>query len=741
MNEKMTKEQVNSESNLRNFEPKPEYNTEDNKIIRDFYSPCLALSKGYDRAVGYFRANIYREMGEDLLNYAKRGGKVRLVCSPDIPEPDEGAAREGYESRGKRSGQEQEITLLYILIEMSKDPKEADCLNMLRLLIEKGSMELYVATRLKGIYHRKMGVFYDSIGNYIAFSGSGNETQRAVSSIEDWGNDEEFDVYRSWGSEFEAHKAETKVRYFKKLISGGSKYTKVRPINEIEREELAKYRSHLTLEDCKAGAMARNPSPVQNKEKFHPIYEVKIDGQKISPFYYQTQAIEAWKKNDYVGMLSMATGTGKTYTALFAISDLVKQGRLVVILVPSKILLEQWYEIVSKFFPKVPILMAGGRHNWKENSMKRVFISNIAQPRIIIATMATATSEDFIAFLGQAKNPILVADEAHRIGSPVFRRILQNISFKERLGLSATPERLFDDEGNLLIQSTFGATPVYNLPIGGSVKLSEEDEEEIPILGKFLTRYHYGFEIVHLNNEEQERWDEITAKIKKYIASNPSCLDKMGTSKKGIEKLELLYINRARILKKAQGKVECACKSISKIYKPGSRWIIYCEDENQMNSVAEAIRKMHKDLAVLTYHSNMGSAERERAITYFEQHPGVIVSIRCLDEGVDIPVVDGALILASSTNPRQYIQRRGRVLRKAKGKRIATIVDVLILPEKPDDDDFMPVIRSELSRAWNFAKNAENSEITHELWKIGNKYGADLITDEEIALSDEILEE
>ena len=159
-----------------------------------------------------------------------------------------------------------------------------------------------------------------------------------------------------------------------------------------------------------------------------------------------------------------------------------------------------------------------------------------------------------------------------------------------------------------------------------------------------------------------------------------------------------------------------------------------------MNQVADAIKREKPDINCLIYHSNMPDDERERTLLFFERHPSIIVSIRCLDEGVDIPVVDGALILASSTNPRQYIQRRGRVLRKAKGKRRATIIDVLVLPEEKDTD-LLPVVRSELSRAWNFAKNAENSEITHELWQIGTKYGADLVMDEQLGLDEENMEE
>ncbi len=721
---------------LRGFEPKSEYNTEDDFIVKDFYAPCLGRSIKYDRAVGYFRANIYRELGEDLLFFVQRGGKVRLICSPDIPEPDEEAAREGYELRGKRPEIDKEITLLQILKKMSEDPKERDCLDMLRLLIEKESMELYVATRVGGIYHRKVGIFYDAHGNYVAFSGSGNETQRAVSEIEDWANDEEFDVYRSWGTEFEAHKAKSKLKYFERLLSTGTSNTVVRPLTDLEREEISKYRSHSDFNDCIPGARQRSLRAKHSKDNRTIKSEKNIIAAKIKPYYYQQTAVEQWNQNKNIGMLSMATGTGKTITALFALKEFINEGRLVVILVPSKLLLEQWTDNINEFYGSIPLLLAGGGNNWKSNSGKRIFISNIKQPKIILATMATASSPDFITFLKQANNPILVADEAHRIGSPKYRQILSEIQFKERLGLSATPERLLDDEGNEAIAKAFGETPVYSLPLGGKVKHSEEDEEETPILGKFLTKYYYYYETVALTPDEQQAWDEITTKIKKLMGQHPELIEGIG-AENDREKLKSLYINRSRILKRAEGKVDIACKAVVEKYDEGSRWIVYCEDEIQMNSVAEAVRLHNRELPVLIYHSQMSESEREKTLQFFERHPSIVVSIKCLDEGVDIPIVDGALILASSTNPRQYIQRRGRVLRKAKGKQIAKIIDVLVLPEPSGGDDQMPMVRSELSRAWNFAQHAENSEITHELWEIGIKYGTDLIGDGDISLQDE----
>jgi len=464
-----------------------------------------------------------------------------------------------------------------------------------------------------------------------------------------------------------------------------------------------------------------------------------VKNVKIVPYYYQQVAVEQWNKNKNIGMLSMATGTGKTITALFAVKKFIDAGRLVVILVPSKLLLEQWSENIREFYEDIPLLLAGGGNNWKSNSSKRLFVSDINQPKIILATMATASSSDFIAFLKQANNPILVADEAHRIGSPKYRRILTEIRFKERLGLSATPERLLDDEGNEAITKAFGEAPVYSLPLGGKVKLSEEDEKETPILGRFLTKYYYYYEIVALTPDEQQAWNDITINIKKILGQHPELIEGMGTESNR-ERLKSLYINRSRILKKAEGKIDIACKAIAERYDEGSRWIVYCEDEVQMNLVTESIRLQKRDLPVLKYYSSMNESERKNTLQFFERHPSIIVSIKCLDEGVDIPIVDGALILASSTNPRQYIQRRGRVLRKAKEKRIAKIIDVLVLPEISGENEQMPVVRSELSRAWNFAKHAENSEITHELWEIGTKYGTDMINDGDISLQDEELE-
>ena len=713
---------------LRKIKLKSEYNTDDDNIIRDFYHPCLKESIKYDRAVGYFRANIYRELGEDLLNFVIKGGRVRIVTSPDIPEPDESAAREGYALRGKRSNEEQETSLISVMGTMSKNPKESDCLDMLRLLIEKGSLDLFIAIRKGGIYHRKIGVFSDSFGNKVAFSGSGNETSRAVCPLEDWGNDEDFDVFRSWGDEFEAKKAKKKEKHLKTLFAGGSKRTRVRPLNQVEREYLKKFRSHTSFEDCRHGA----------RERSRFCETSQISGINISLYSYQREAIKAWKTAGNIGMLSMATATGKTYTALFAIEELLTQGNPILILVPSKILIDHWSKSISEIYPNVPVLLAGGGHSWKAEPNKRIFISNINRPRIVLATMDTAVSDDFLEFFKQSQNSVLVADEAHRLGSKVRRRIL-DLDFKARLGLSATPERLFDEEGSEILANAFGETPVYCLQIGASVRLSDDDPQEVPILGHFLSRYEYYFYTVNLTRSEQERWESLTNQIKKLVAVSLSKEEKEDI--KSNNRLSLLLIERARIIKKAENKTRIVNRIIEEKYPSNGRWIIYCEDENQLDIVANNIRSNFSHLVVLKYHSKMILEKRDSALEYFEQNPSIIVSIRCLDEGLDVPSADGAIILASSSNPRQYIQRRGRVLRTAKGKKFATIIDVLVLPDSEETGVPFSIVRGELARAWNFARNAQNRDMTHRLWRKCMEYGVDLELDAQLGLEEQKMED
>lgn len=719
--------------NLQKYKFKPDYNTEDDDIVADFYSPCFSVSTNYDRAVGYFRASIYKELGEELLDFSIRGGKTRIICSPDIPEDDEQAARLGYESRGTRGKDEIEGSLIKSIELMASNPLERDCLDMLSLLIENGSLELFIALRPTGIYHRKIGLFMDGNNNHIAFSGSANETSSAVGTIEGWVNDETFDVYRSWGDDYEKNKVNRLSGYFQQLFSGGTKNTRVRPINEIEKETIKKYRSSNSLQSCRKGAMERSRGFESSKNIARSNISL-IRG--ITPYYYQKQAIDAWKKAGYKGIMAMATGTGKTITSLLAIEELLIAGKIVLIVVPSTILLEQWRTTIRTHYPTVPLLLAGGEHNWKLESTKKMFISKISTPRIILATMDTASSKDFIEFFKQADNPAIVVDEAHRLGSP-NRRQLMELKFNERLGLSATPERLFDPDGSSALDAFFGKSPVFSLPMGGKVLLSKDDNHEYPVLGQFLSKYNYNFVIAYLTPDEQDKWDKLTQQIRRLYAKSKQTT--ISSNSEENDKIKFLLIKRSNIVKGAQNKIRIASDIVRKNYPSNGKWLIYCQDENQLNQVYNQLKEIDPHRTVLMYHSKMDDDLRKTSLGYFEYNPGIIVSIKCLDEGVDVPAADGAVILASSTNPREYIQRRGRVLRKSKGKKIAEIFDVLVLPNSSEDEKNFPVsiVKNELARAYEFASLSENREVMHKLWKICFEFGVNLEDDTVVAEEEE----
>ncbi|AKJ05428.1 superfamily II DNA or RNA helicase [Archangium gephyra] len=709
---------------LQTLELASEYDTEENDLVVELYVPCFQQARQYDRAVGYFRASIYRELGEPLLDFVIRGGHVRVVCSPDMSERDEEAARGGYERRGQRPAEAIEADLVQVMEAMAGQPDEADCLDMLRLLIEKGALDLYVAVRPGGIYHRKIGLFADRHGNTVVFSGSGNETRPAISSHEEWGNDEEFDVFRSWGEPYERGKAERKGAYLERLFSGGTRGTQVRPLNQTERDVLMRFRSHRDFEDCRAGARKRARNDT-----------VAEDGL----YHYQKEAVRAWEAAGGRGLLAMATGLGKTITSLFAIRRLVEAGRPILILVPSSLLLEQWLKNLRTFLPDAPVLLAGGGYDWRADSSKRLFVGATALPRIVLATMQTAATEDFLEFFRQAKDPVLVVDEVHRLGSPTFRRILE-LPFAERLGLSATPQRLHDDEGNLALSRVFGERPVFELGLGDHVRLHSRSDERVPVLGHFLCPYDYDFEVVHLDSREQGEWDGFTREIQQLAARTSRLSHSQGALPQAArDKLRNLLIQRARIIKHAAGKPQVAETVLSTRYEPGGRWIVYCDDSAQLNLVTNALRRRLPQTTVLNYHSGLSSDERARVLEHFTEEASIIVAIRCLDEGVDLPRADGAVILASSSNPREYIQRRGRILRKAPGKERAHIVDTLVLPAAEREHDLRSdvILRSELARAYTFAMHSLNKDVLHRLWRLCERYELDLHADAQAGIEDE----
>ena len=407
---------------------------------------------------------------------------------------------------------------------------------------------------------------------------------------------------------------------------------------------------------------------------------------------HQQRAIDAWETAGRIGILKHATGAGKTFTATEAIRRELIDGRRPVVLVPSAILLDQWAQELRDHLADLDVRVhpcGDGHNDWRD--LLDAWLGPTEENRIVISTIATAAAPKFLGHLRKAApRLLLVADEAHRLGAPKAQALLK-IPAATRLGLSATPERAGDPDGTSALFEYFGE-------IVDTFSLRDALDADPPI----LTPYAYEPHVVRLTDDEQEDWDELSKQISRLIPRHTESDD---ASRQALQQPEVkrLLIQRARVIKKAHAKTGLARAVATENFRTGQRWLIYCEDQAQLRDVVSEL--LDAGLPVTEYHSAM-TGDRSSTLGNFAVNGGVVVSISCLDEGVDVPVATHALILASSRNPREFIQRRGRVLRKAEGKAYAQIYDAIVVPTPPLEASGRTMILGELARAAEFADNA-----------------------------------
>lgn len=661
-----------------------EYRTGESDPVDQFYRPCLARAVSYDRAVGYFRSSIFNIVGEPLLEFARRGGKMRLVCSPSITDDDATAIANGYAERDEVIGK----ALTKDIEAMLSDSALASQTQILATLVKTSALDIRLAIRKdgSGIYHEKIGVFADATGQRVSFIGSANETWSAWHIL---GNHESVEVFRENGSSNDAKRVRKHVANFDRLWAGNVAGVDTFPFPDAQKQRLLTRAAH-SLDDIKLP-----PEPT-------------TDPSRRTPMKHQIDAITAWEAAGRRGVLEHATGSGKTFTAITAIKKHVAAGQPAIILVPSQLLLEQWRLEVKDELPDATILMAGGGNiRWRDGERLRSHTrpDMPGMKRITISTMQTAASTQFVKDAWGGEHLLLVADEVHQIGSP-FNSNAMSIASGASMGLSATPTRYGDPEGTARMYERFGDVVPPSITLEDAIKSGR------------LVDYEYHPHLVNLDEEEAAEWKSLTKRISLEIAKSSN---DEGAKGKLSAKTKMLLIQRSRIAKKARIKPGLAAGVIKREYAPGQRWLVYCEDADQLEETMRLLTDAA--LSPLEYHSNM-TGDKIATLAYFRQFGGVLVSIRCLDEGVDIPAVSHAFILASSQNPRQFVQRRGRVLRKSPDKHMAVIHDAIVIPVAGDDDKSQTsLLRAEIARALQFARSAVNKMAGVELEAIALELG------------------
>ncbi len=683
---------------LAEFDFETEYRSLKENPAASFYRPCLLNSTTYKRAVGYFRSSVYLVIGPSVIEFARRGGKISLICSPELSPEDIDGIAAGY---GKRS----EIVEKRLIADIDRLLAESEtsyATQILATLISSGALDIKVALRAdrKGIYHEKIGVFLDGLGNKVSFKGSANESWSGWHSE---GNFESIEVFCGWRGGLEKERIRKHEDHFDALWSEKDADVEVFAFPDGAVR-------HLKMAALKGGLDAVETLPTEPRE------------HKRSALPHQTTALDAWAAKDHRGILEHATGAGKTFTAILAIREHTDAGGPCIVLVPSRLLLEQWADELRSEIPRAALLVAGGGHNrWRQSKRLQGMTADDSSlgGRIILATMQTAATDAFRSQLLEGRHLLVVVDEVHQIGSPHNSRFL-GVDAGLRLGLSATPKRYGDPDGTEQIMRYFEGVVPPPITLIDAIKAGR------------LVEYEYYPHPINLTATEADDWRTISTSIKHEMAR----LKEDEHGKRALsERAKMLLIKRSRVAKKASKKVDLAREVVREAYEEGQHWLIYCEDSDQLSQVMEVLKA--DGHAPTEYHSSM-QGDRDATMAWFRTFGGPLVSIRCLDEGVDIPAVSHALILASSQNPRQFIQRRGRVLRKTPGKHLAVIHDAIVVPLSLEDEpDQTSLLKSELLRSIEFADNAVNKMAAAELRNISANLGFDTADLSDVGIEDE----
>lgn len=628
-------------------------------IAKSFLVPALKHTKCYRRSVGFFSSGVFGPIIDGIVSLSRNGGKIELIASPQLSDEDINAINLGYQKR-------EEI----IESAFSRDfMKELDALDDAKLqllvaLIANGTLDIKIAvTESTGIYHDKLGILEDFDGNIVVFYGSANESLSGYQN-----NYEKIRVVKSWVAT-EVKSIEDECKEFQTLWDGTNPFVKTYNYKESAKANI------LQVINTRKATIGKAKSTL-----------IKLRD-------YQEEAINAWVNNDYHGFYVMATGTGKTWTAIFSAKHLVeKHPAMIVICAPYKHLVKQWADDVEKAFPDAKLIMVSSENPIWETQIAQEIIRKQYKPDnqiIIISTIASFKMERFTSVISRSKeDKLLIVDEAHRFTD---RPDKLKEMFQYMLGLSATPFSGSSAHKGFELMEWFGGQ-VFNLPIENALERG------------FLVPYNYYPIYVYATEDEERRFKYHTQKILSCFKNN-KCINP--------DLLVKSLRNRLRVISMAEEKTTRIDEIINRIVEK-DHFVVYCGDGRLFDADSgKELRHIQAIKRVLTAHGFKASqftatenmADRMELVDAFnKQEISALVAIRCLDEGINIPSIKSALILSSNDDYREFVQRRGRILRTYGNKKYANIYDVIVLPSF----DMHGWAKIELRRFHEYARLALN---------------------------------
>lgn len=733
-----------------------------------FFSESLCNSTQFDIKLGFFSSSAINVLSDGFATFLCNGGRMRMVINDILSIEDQQAmivseANDFVPYFDLQNLQEVSRTL------SERDKHFFECLAWL-IKNERLEIKIVAPKYGEGIAHSKCGLFSDGV-NRVAFDGSCNFSRAAL--IE---NLECLTAFCDWDGQGDVYKIDDIAEDFEKTFSGNDDtvvYLKAEDVTagirnnfkHKEIEELIRDEQNLITNHLKCD-LPLNIQAVLSKarKKVESIIQ-RIDGQSIGvsnekeprfpfdePRDYQKQAYDNWKVKQK-GLFAMATGTGKTLTSLNCLLNIWKKFHFykAIILVPTITLVDQWEDECRRFHFNHITKVSSKNPKWKTEldsikTRESINIDGEESSFIIIATYASFARENIFRELvdfsrNTTRQMLLIADEAHNMGAGRILDRLDGVRFARRIGLSATPERQFDDIGNKAIMDFFGCENGYTFEFGMQEAIAKG----------YLCRYKYFPHIVHLNDAEMAEYMRISLQLAKFFNQEKESFPK------GDDILMRLLLKRKRIVHKAKEKEQIFKQIIQErraekgnlkytlVYVPegarpdddaadvfDSTEIITDDDysDNLIDTYTRIVQEVSKTTTVKKFVS--GIRERNEILDkYASGEIEVLTSMKCLDEGVDVPRSEMAIFCASTGNPRQFIQRRGRILRKHPDKHIAIIHDLVVAPEiNSSQENFnmeRSLIKGELKRVHDFAVLSENADFAYnELDKILSYYNISL---------------
>jgi len=663
--------------------------------------PAFCEAENVDCMMGFFSSGALAALAPGLATFINKStGTLRLIVSPFLSPEDRNAIESGLKSRDEVL---QNSIFETLITENDIQKYTLECLSH---LIHQERLAFKVALMKDALFHPKVWLFHQS-DNVLGVHGSSNMTGAGIIR-----NFEQISVAQSWSDAIQKQISYLLNDQFVRLWNEAEDDCIVLPISQAIEEKLLQ--DYLTSE----------PPIEDDYLKLYEQYEKKVRSEstenlnfsyvkptfkipdwlnyKEGTFSHQGKAVDAWVNNDYNGILEMATGSGKTITAMICAHRLYesKKPLLVVVAAPYLPLIEQWCGEIEIFGiePTNLTKLSGSKKRSKElQKIRRKLRSRISDVEVVVVSHNTLCSEDFHdSVLKFPCSKMLIADEAHNLGRNEFIKNPPKF-FEYRLALSATPERQYDRDGTDALFDFFGPS-VFQFTLQEAI-------------GTCLVEYDYYVHPVYLTEEEMDRWYELTESIRKNAWQK--------NSKEPSSYLEKLFRDRRKLLETAKNKIQALASLLEQEDVNDLRYaLIYATDKDpeQLKDINQLLIKKRLLFHQLTAEETTDREKCQDIIKNFQTGEiQVLTAKRVLDEGVNIPQINKAFVLASTTVERQWIQRRGRLLRTCKetDKTHSTIHDFVALPAGYDqinlDDDAKKLVKSELKRIQEFAGAARNA--------------------------------